>query len=264
MVGLLLIFLGYCFWEGYWIQVENIVYQKDVPAAFTGYRIVFLSDVHYGPFFSDKRLAEVVEQVNEMQPDLVLLGGDYIFNKSSQIEPVYEGLSKLRAKDGVFAVLGNHDHWENPDISWKNMEKAGIVALDNKATWIVRGDERFRLGGVGDWWTDKVDFEPTIANIQKKDLVILLSHNPDVAELEDSGLVDLILSGHTHAGQVTFFGQWGVIPSFYGQKYREAWAVAEAGSEATDVYVSRGVGNTFLPLRFGARPEITVITLKNN
>jgi hypothetical protein len=131
--------------------------------------------------------------------------------------------------------------------------------LDNQATWIVRGDERFRLGGVGDWWTDKVNFEPTITGVQKNDLVILLSHNPDVAELEDSGLVDLILSGHTHAGQVTFFGQWGVIPSFYGQKYRQAWAKAKE----TDVYVSRGVGNTFLPMRFWARPEITVLTLES-
>ncbi|MFZ5392279.1 MAG: metallophosphoesterase [Patescibacteria group bacterium] len=250
---------GYCVFEAFWIKVENITYRKDVPAAFSGYKIVYLSDIHYGPFFSDERLAEMVERVNGLRPDLILLGGDYIFDKTDQIEPVFQGLSQLKAKDGVFAVLGNHDHWEDPDVSWKCMREAGIVALDNKATWIVRGGEKIRLGGVGDWWNDKVDFEPTIAGTTKGDLVILLSHNPDVAELEDSGLVDLILSGHTHAGQLTLFGQWGVIPSFYGQKYRQSWAKAQE----TDVYVSRGVGNTFLPLRFWARPEITVLTLEN-
>ena len=87
-LGLVIFLVGlasYCVFEAYWIKVENITYQKDVPVAFSGYKIVYLSDIHYGPFFSDERLSEVVEQVNGLRPDLILLGGDYIFDKTNHL-----------------------------------------------------------------------------------------------------------------------------------------------------------------------------------
>ncbi len=255
----LLLILGWALVEPYWLEVKNIEYSQDVPAGFDNYKIVFLTDIHYGPYFSAGRVREIVEETNALKPDLILLGGDYISGNVNEIAPVFSELARLRAKDGVYGVLGNHDWRENGQLAWYKMQEAGIKILDNRAVWLQRGEDKIRLGGVGDWWTDEVDFGPTTLDVGEKDLVIMVGHNPDVAEFENSGKIDLMLSGHMHGGQVTFFGMWGMVPSYYGQKYRVGWV----RGKAMDVYVSRGIGNTIIPVRFWCRPELTVLTLKS-
>lgn len=250
---------AYAFAEPYWLRVRRLtVADADVPPAFRGARIAFLSDIHHGPFFSVGRVRQVVDLVNDLRPDVILLGGDYVHRDTRYIAPVFAELARLRASLGVFAVAGNHDHWEGIDITRQEMARAGIVNLDNGAVWVTMGGDRIKIGGVGDLWEDRQDLAPTLEGVRESDFVILVSHNPDFAERLATRDIDLMLSGHTHGGQVTLFGMWGVaVPSAYGQKFRSG----SVRTEYTLVYVTTGVGTITPPVRFCARPEVVLITL---
>lgn len=235
------------------------VRSPDVPPGFHGARIAFLSDIHHGPYFSLKRVSRVVDIVNDLRPDIILLGGDYVHRDARYIAPVFAELARLRAPLGVFAVAGNHDHWEGIDLTRQEMAKAGIANLDNRAAWVTVGGDRIRIGGVGDLWEDRQDLAPTLDGARESDFVILLSHNPDYAERITTRGIDVVLSGHTHGGQVTLFGLWAAaVPSAYGQKYRNGFVQ----TEYTRVYVTTGVGTITPPVRFCAPPEVVLITLE--
>ena len=257
---LVALLVGYMFAEPYWLKVTRMDFaDPDVPPPFDGTRVVFISDIHHGSHFSTERVARLVEKVNALNPDIILLGGDYVHQDPKYIFPCFEELARLRATMGKFGVAGNHDHWESIELTREAMARAGIVALDNRAVWIERGSQRIRIGGVGDLWEDAADADPTIGDAGQDDFVILLSHNPDYAERIAHHKIDLVLSGHTHGGQVTFFGLWAAaVPSAYGQKYRSG--MVDTGY--TKVLTSNGVGTITPPVRFFARPEIVVLTLK--
>ncbi len=252
--------VAYAFAEPHWLRVRRLtIADADVPPAFHGVRIAFLSDVHHGPFFSVERVRRVVGIVNDLRPDIILLGGDYVHRDARYIAPVFAELARLRAPLGVFAVAGNHDHWEGIDLTRAEMARAGIANLDNRAVWITIGGDRIKIGGVGDLWEDEQDLAPTLDGVRESDFVILLSHNPDFAERIQSRDIDLMLSGHTHGGQVTLFGLWAAaVPSAYGQKYRSGFV----RTGHTLVYVTTGVGTITPPVRFCARPEVVLITLE--
>ena len=254
------IVLIYSFIEPFWLRVrEAVISSKDVPSAFHGARVVFVSDIHHGPYFSRDRVKKLVEKINALNPDIVLLGGDYFHRSPKYIEPCFEELKELNAQE-KFAVLGNHDHWESAGLTRECMKNAGIEILDNRAAWIEKDGERIKIGGVGDMYEDEQDIEPTIGDVAENNFVMLLSHNPDFAEHIKTKKIDLILSGHTHGGQVTLFGLWApIIPSVYGQKYRAG--IIKTGY--TKVIITTGVGTITPPVRFFARPEIILIQLKS-
>lgn len=206
--------------EPYWFEVTDVTLtSSDIPASFYGKRIVFIADVHHGPFFSREQVADVVGRVNNLEPDVIILGGDYVHKSRQYIKPCFEELEKLDAPLGIYGVLGNHDHWEDADESRQEMENAGITAIDNTAVWISSGGERIRVGGVGDLWTDDPDIEATTNESTVSDYVILVSHNPDYAEDIRTDEIDIVLSGHTHGGQVTFFDLWAPASvTEYGKK----------------------------------------------
>lgn len=250
----------YSFVEPYWLDIKKIdIEDKDIPDSFNGKKIVFVSDIHHGPNFSRERVAGIVRKINDLNPDIILLGGDYVERGTQYIRPCFEELKKLNAPLGKYGVMGNHDHWEDEMAVMQGMKDAGISLLDNRAQWIIYGKGRIKVGGVGDLYTDSQYIGPTINNVKKDDFVILLSHNPDYAERIKNNKVDIVLSGHTHGGQITLFGRWApYIPSFYGQKYRTG--IVETAF--TKVIISNGVGSTGIPIRFFARPQIGVITLR--
>ncbi|PIE33235.1 metallophosphoesterase [candidate division KSB3 bacterium] len=253
--------LGYTFIEPYWLIVNTIPFvSSDIPPSFDGTTIVFVSDIHHGPFFGRWRVANLVERINRLQPDIVVFGGDYVHRHAKYIVPCFKELRHVTAPLGVFGVLGNHDHWEDAELTRQQMSRAGITILDNLATWIVQGQERIKIGGVGDLWEDLQDVRPTLEDTDDSDFVILVSHNPDYAEFIPTRNIDLMLCGHTHGGQVTFFGKWApFVPSQYGQKYR--YGLIE--TPKTRVIVTKGVGTVTPPVRFFARPEIVEVKLKH-
>lgn len=230
-----------------------------LPTAFDGLRVAFLTDMHHGPYTELSFLTSAVRSALALRPDLVLLGGDYCLRDTKYIRPVFEVLSALHAPLGVFGVVGNHDYAHGIDETRREMRRAGIRELTNDGVWLNRRGVRVRLAGVDDLWWGKPDVGVALGETTTSDACILLSHNPDFAEPLRDPRVGMVLSGHTHGGQVLVPGMVNpFIPSKYGDKY--AHGVIEA--PATRVYVSRGLGATGLPVRYNCPPELTLLTLR--
>jgi predicted MPP superfamily phosphohydrolase len=251
---------GYGLFEAGWVRVDRQTLPlPHLPAALAGTRVAFLTDLHHGPFTPLDYVAAVVRTTLDLQPDLVLLGGDYSHRDGQYIRPCFEVLSALKAPLGVFGVLGNHDYWHGLRETREGMAAAGVGELTNAGVWVGRGGYRFRVGGVDDLWAGRVDVPGALGDATAGDACLLVSHNPDVAETLRDPRVGLVLSGHTHGGQVVFpGGRAPFVPSGYGQKYLRGLVRAPA----TRVYVSRGLGTSGLPVRFCSRPEINVVTLE--
>ncbi|MCL2568536.1 MAG: metallophosphoesterase [Oscillospiraceae bacterium] len=223
----------------------------NIPAEMDGYRIAFVTDIHA---VTDRRLRHVVDELNQRQVDLLLLGGDFTFDHAA-IEATMQLLAQVTVTDGIFGVEGNHDHYE---VLFATMEAHGITPLSNSGLYVR---EHFFLAGVEDLWNRNPDVSAAIAGAGPDSFVLLLSHNPDVSMMQDTTGVDLILSGHTHDGQLNFFGLWSLglesrVISAYGERFRGGWA---EGRDGTPVYVCSGIGE-YYPRVF-ARPEVTLITL---
>ncbi len=233
----------------------------DLPEKYDGMTVVYASDFHFDAFASSKRLERMVEKINSFSPDLILLGGDYANIRSVYFVECVNILSRLHAKHGVWAVPGNHD-WRNMPVLRAAMKQAGIGLLENDGVWLGEGKDRWRLAGTADYWSGTLALQPALGGARPKDFVLLLQHNPDYAEALPAGAADLMLSGHTHAGQATFFGLWSpflFVPTRHGEKYR-AGLVDDGG---TKVYVSSGVGGLIFPLRYCAPPTVEVFTLRS-
>ena len=244
---------------------------RNLPAAFDGTAVAFLSDTHHGPFVPLSYLAEVVEMTNALRPDVVLLGGDYVQRRKglhrfrrARNEEIVDGigvLGALRAPEGRFAVLGNHDHRTNPALVRRTLAAHGFTDLTNTGVWLQRGESRLRIAGVDDIRTGRPRLGPALESVGPGDACLLLTHNPDYVEYIRDPRVDLVLSGHTHGGQVVlpFYGA-PLTSSDFGQKYR---AGLVQGPKAR-VYVSRGIGTISLPVRFCCPPEIVLLTLRRS
>lgn len=240
---------------------------KDLPSALDGLRIVHVSDTHYGPFVSMSYLNEVFSRANALDPDLVVLTGDHVHYTPESVEPGILALGRLKGRLGTVAVMGNHEHWEGADYCREQFQKAGIPLLDNSRLYLTtdgltrepKVGASLCLAGVGDLWEDVVDFDRALGGVMPDMPRLLLSHNPDVAEMSNGGhRVDLMFSGHTHGGQIALplIGA-PVAPSLYGDRYLGG----ACQGPYCPVVVSRGVGVAGVPVRLGVPPELGVITL---
>lgn len=255
--------LAWALIEPFTLSVERgTVSNHAVPASFDGARIVFVSDVHSGPFFGPARTARLIDQVNALKPDLVILGGDYVGGHRRGAEIFYPQAARFDAPLGTIAVLGNHESWEGTEKARAGLASAGITLLENDHVLVKQGGSDIFVVGVEDLQTGHPDAERAAKGIVPGDFGILVSHNPDVFadSLPQAGRTfDLALAGHVHGGQVTLFGERAVwVPSAYGERYRQGWR-EESG---LPVLVSRGVGTVHLPLRFFAGPQIHVVELR--
>jgi predicted MPP superfamily phosphohydrolase len=243
---------------------------KGLPPELDGLRVVQLTDIHHGPWLSLAYVREVVEASNALEPDLVLLTGDYVHRSPAYVRPVVEALAGLRARIGVLGVFGNHDWKEDVGLMRRDFGKTDILLIDNGRR-VLTSDRRLAaearaglaLCGVDDLWWGRPDYGRALGGLPADMPRLLLAHNPDVAEergLTRSGLrVDLMVSGHTHGGQVylPFLGT-PYLPSRYGQKY----ARGLVQGPACPVFVCRGIGTTTLPVRLGIPPEIAVLQFR--
>ncbi|MEK7795143.1 MAG: metallophosphoesterase, partial [Candidatus Hydrogenedentota bacterium] len=241
---------------------------RDLPASFEGLSIAQVSDTHYGPYVSLRYLEHMVERVNNLRPDLVALTGDYVLHSPRAIDGGVQVLSKLRARLGIAGVLGNHDHWEGADEIRERFASIGVPLIDNSRLFLTESGlvsdpsgNAIAIAGLGDLWEDRVSFASALDGLPPDMPRVLLSHNPDTAEAREGAnhRVDLMLSGHTHGGQVSVPGHGAILlPSAYGRKYEGGWC---EGPHFPAI-VSRGVGMAFLPIRFRVPPEIVLVTLR--
>jgi len=227
-----------------------------LPAAFRGKTVAFVTDIHVGRPQGRRGVGRPHD--DGARPDVIVLGGDYSHRDGKFIAPCFELLAALTAPLGVYGVLGNHDYAHGLAETRAGMRRAGVTELTNRGVPLEVGGERLHLAGVDDLWHGRPDAEAALRGVAAPDACVLVSHNPDFAETLRDRRVGLVLSGHTHGGQVVVPGYGApLVPSRYGRKY--AHGLVEA--PATKVYVSAGTGLSVLPVRVGCRPEITRITL---
>ncbi len=255
---------------GFVIEPQRLVVHEQTievpgwPSRLAGLRVVALSDLHVGgPHMSLGRLRRVVTRANDLQPDAIVLLGDFVAMARLGLGPdkdtLGEVLGGLHAQLGVFAVLGNHD-WRDRVELRRALVAHGITVIDDAAVPIVRGGARVWLVGIPDFSTE----QPHVARIVERssipdgEPIICLTHDPDVFPQVPSR-VALTLAGHTHGGQVRLplLGSL-VVPSLYGQRY-VAGLVSEAGHQ---LFVTTGVGTSIVPVRFGVTPELALLTLR--
>jgi len=251
---------GWSLYEAGRLTLERVtVALEGLDRAFAGYRVALLSDTHCGPWTGPAFIAHAVALANGVRPDLIVLCGDFNQRSRAYIEPGIEPFADCSAPDGVFAVLGNHDHWEDAALTVRTLRRVGVQPLTNAGVVVNRRGARLALGGVDDLWEGRQDPASAFRGVPADVPRILLSHNPDYAERLPSGVrIDLMLSGHTHGGQVLL--PWvgaPLLPVTTGQKYRAGLV----RGPRCQVYVSRGVGTITPPVRFRCPPEVTVVEL---
>lgn len=227
-------------------------------------RIAVIADLHAGaPFIDEAKIDRVVAITNQAKPDIALLAGDYVIQgvlggKHIPIETTVRKLRGLSAPLGVFAVIGNHDRWEDEFHIRGVLESAGIRVLENASTEIVHGGGRFYLVGFGDAFTTTPDVTAALANIPREARALCFTHSPDVfPSLPET--CALTIAGHTHGGQVwlPFLGR-RIVPSRYGERYA-AGLVHEDGKI---LFVSTGIGTSIIPVRFAVPPEISILNVR--
>jgi uncharacterized protein len=231
------------------------------PVEQDGLLVALLSDLHVGsPGNGVDKLEAVVARVNRARPDVVLLAGDYVVTGvrgAAFVPPERTAgvLAKLEAPLGVFAVLGNHDHWYGGERVRAAFEGAGIRVLENELLRLQSEGFDFWLAGLGDLWEAKPDVGRILDGLPEGVAAIAFTHNPDVFP-EIPHRVALTLAGHTHGGQVDF-PLWGtpVVPSRFGDRYARG-LVVENGRH---LFVTSGLGTSILPVRFRVPPEIALI-----
>ncbi len=237
---------------------ETDILIPDLPPAFDGFRITQLSDLHYSPIIPAADVHRVVALAQATRADMFVLTGDYTTARPSYVWPVAEALSRLQAPAGIWAVLGNHDHYTDADLTTRALTRAHIGVLTNAHTQIMRGGEALQLVGVDDWSWGRSDWARAFNGVDRRKPALLLSHQPAVLDLPQTEGVSLILSGHTHGGQLRlpFVG----APARFINEFK--YLRGHYRRDGTQLYVSRGTGSVGLPIRFGARPEIAVLRLR--
>jgi predicted MPP superfamily phosphohydrolase len=238
---------------------ETEVFIPGLPAAFDGFRVAQLSDVHHSTLVPLAEVRRAVALTQSAQADAVVLTGDYTTNERRFIEPCAEELSKLTAPAGVWAVLGNHDHNTNGLATRRALESRGVGVMTNVNTRLRRGAEELQLVGIDDWSWNQTDWEQAFKGVDRQRPTLLLSHQPRVLDLPQTDGVSLILSGHTHGGQVRF-PVVGSPAALMGEDFK--YLRGRFAREGTQLYVTRGTGVIGLPVRIGARPEVAVLRLR--
>jgi predicted MPP superfamily phosphohydrolase len=230
----------------------------DLPPELEGYRIAQLSDLHCGPFTPAERVRRWVARANALAPDLMVVTGDLITSGDEYVEVVAAELGGLRATDGVFGSMGNHDYFTDGDKLADALERHGMTVLRNRGLTITRGAARLHVAGVDDTWTRRHDVPAALRERPTGTPVVLLAHDPDLFVEAAAHGVDLTLSGHTHGGQIAIPG----APRVNMARILTPFTAGIFHAGGSTLFVNRGLGTTGPPVRIGARPEIAVLELR--
>lgn len=226
---------------------------------FDGYRIAHISDVHMDEWMNSARLDAIVDLINEQQPDLVAITGDFVtYAPTRYAGELAAALRRLAPHDGTVAVLGNHDHWTDPGVVRRALRDGGVIELGNRVQRVQRGGAVLHVCGVDDVLVGEDRLDQVLRQLPADGAALLLAHEPDFADTSAAtGRFDLQLSGHSHGGQVRvpLVGAPRLPP--LGRKY--PLGQYQIGSMIQ--YTSRGIGMIPPRVRFGCRPEIALLTL---
>jgi predicted MPP superfamily phosphohydrolase len=242
---------------------------RRLPSQFDGFRIAQLSDFHYDPIFSVTPIKAAVEIVNGLNPDLVVLTGDFVTTpvvdvagmskrEARQAEPCAEVLGELRTRYPLVAVLGNHDHSSDPDFVAGALRASRINVLRNAAFPLERDSARLWIGGVDDALYRAAHLDTTFKGVPTNEATLLLCHEPDFADHAAKFPVDLQLSGHSHGGQIRLPLIGAPYLPQLARKY--PWGMRQIGN--TILYTNCGIGTIRVAMRWNCPPEVSLFTLR--
>jgi uncharacterized protein len=233
------------------------VFVDDLPEPFDGYRIAFLTDTHVAGFVRRTFYETVVAQTRAFEPDVILFGGDFVTFKR-HIPLLADRFAGLTARDGIFAILGNHDYWSDAPRIVETMQGVGVRFIVNQHVILARGGARLPLAGIDEVYRGAPDADAAFAGIGVDQPCLAISHHPDIIDVLPRRRIDLLLCGHTHGGQIRFpfFGAV-VVPS----KHEAMYAAGFHRIGPVLMYVSRGIG-AIPPLRILCRPEVATFVLR--
>ncbi len=237
-----------------------------LPPQMDGFRIGLMSDIHSSVFMTRQQMRRYVDEMNELKTDMILVTGDFVNSHVEEVYPFAEAFSELDAPYGVFGVLGNHDFFTREvDVVAQRIDDCGVKLLRNDNVRIERNGASFHLLGIDDVGRAQraTEFmQKSIAGIHDNAPKILMCHRPYFLEQAAEQKIDLVLSGHTHGGQVSLgrLGETVLAPASFASKF--VWGTYSKGN--TSMYINRGIGTVGLPLRLNCPPELTVITLKTS
>lgn len=255
--------------EPTWLDVPRVLVPvPGLPDALAGLTVAHLSDLHVGRQLPEEYLSRVIDTTLDARPDLIALTGDFIHHGYKHVEPMGVAVARLRAPLGVWAVLGNHDFSVRNALGVRRhpglhaaiadrLTLSGVRVLRNEAVTLTRDGATLALVGLDDLWSRECDPVRAFAGLPESGPRLVLAHNPQTARLIADRRWELMLSGHTHGGQVDWPGLGRVV---LGKAARELAAGLYPLPEGRCVYVSTGVGFG-LRFRFGVRPEVAILTL---
>ena len=244
--------------EPFRLTVEHQqIHLRRLPRELDGFRVVQLSDIHHSPFTSREQIKRAVETANSLKPDIVALTGDYISKERAYAAPCAELLGALRSRHGVYAVLGNHDHWTDASLITDLFRAEGITVLVNQGMHFEKNGAAIWLAGVDDTMVGLEDLSLALAGSSDNEFKLLLAHNPIILRRAARAGVDLVLSGHTHGGQVSLRSERNAAGR---PRRRLLKGLARQGE--TQIYITRGLGTVVLPVRFGCPPEVSLLELR--
>ncbi len=257
------------FRTAYDFKVHNVeVKLENLPNSLDGVRIVQISDLHAGSYYSDSPFRKVRYIIETLNPDIVVLTGDFVNNNHAEIDKISHEISKIKAKYGVYGCLGNHDHFMSPESHSTlvdKLKKTGMRLLINENHTVTIGDANLHIAGIDNtgFGQEYGNYEMAMQNLPDYETIILLAHDPTNWDKSIFGQlpVDLTLSGHTHGGQVGI-ELFGKMMTPVKMVYKQ-WA-GLYHKKGQYLYVNRGVGMVGPPIRLGINPEITLLTLKKN
>jgi predicted MPP superfamily phosphohydrolase len=243
-----------------WVRTRELeVVIPGLPAAFDGYRVAQLSDLHLGGLTPPHWGEAWARLANAAEPDLVAVTGDLVSSGTDFHHDIARVIGRLRATDGVYVSMGNHDYFGDGEPLITLLQQNGAVVLRNEGRTVTREGACLFVAGVDDTWTRRADLRRTLADREPEACTLLLAHDPDLFPLAASHGVSLVLSGHTHGGQVAlpFFpelvGLGKLAHRFHLGLYRDG---------DSSLYVHPGLGTTGPPIRVGVAPEIAILTLR--
>lgn len=241
-------------------RVKDYAFRSErLPDEFDGCRVAFISDIHYPSLFTEKRLRRLVSCLEKEAPDLLLLGGDYVTDNDS-IDSLFAALASIKPCHGIYAVLGNHEH-RNSELIALAMQRHGIGLLADTTVELCGSESSIYIAGVLDSFVCDSTMMRHVEALSKENFVILLAHTPDYAE-RSSTPADIVLSGHTHGGQVSLMGLYTPVKNtVYGTRFLRGRNVTTAG---TTVITTNGVGSSRKKIRFCAPSEVVLLTLKRS
>jgi hypothetical protein len=249
--------------EPLWFDVVEVPLKLPrLSGGFSGFRLVQISDIHAGEQFMPRHLGDVVGKVLELQPDAVVITGDFVYSSPKMSEQILRltgrVLSRLSEAAPVFAVMGNHDHWWDVGRVRGMLRESNVRELTNDFLTLERGAGLLHICGVDDYYERRAKLAPILSRLPQEGCAILMAHEPDFADKSSvSNRFDLQISGHSHGRQVVipFYGP-PVLPR-HGRKYPSGlYRVGEMIQ-----YTNRGLGMVFPYVRFMCRPEVTLFVL---